>query len=647
MRAGVWGTVLGLALIGAPAPAFADDHVAVSLVVGLRADADVVASLERHTDVDVVDSAPLAGAVTVDVPAAQVAEAVDALRADPAVTYVERDFVAHMATITANDPSYAQQWGIAKTRVNRAWDSTRGTGTVIVAVVDTGVKALPDLAGRILPGKDFVNDDADATDDNGHGTMAAGVIAASGDNAVGIAGICWACQILPVKVLDARGTGSYSDIAEGIRYAADSGADVINLSLGGAEDGQLLRDAVAYAVGKGSLVVAAAGNAGSATPHFPAAIQEVLAVGGSTAADGRYPWSNYGSTWVDIAAPGCNPAQQLDGVVAQFCGTSSATPFTAGVAALLASTYPRPSAATIRTALTSSAASLAGGWVAASAGRIDAAAALDALPFWVSGAVSGQTVGASLTVTPHVGTASGITAVTARLNGIVAATATAAPWTLAIDTSGVVGATTLTVTGTADGVSKGDATLTVYGDHSAPTTSFRVLATVASTAPIGGIVTIGARAADDVGVTRVQLLAAGRLVATDTTSPYAFRWQSAPHTGAVPLMLRAYDRAGNVATAQSVVTTDNTAPAVTVTSAPANGQKRIRRTAYLYARGSDYYGLALLELIVNGKVTQRFAGRGHQFSVQTWKHGAAMTVRVRAYDRSGNVAYTPARSWYR
>jgi subtilisin family serine protease len=240
-------------------------------------------------------------------------------------------------------------WGMVRGHVDRAWSTTHGSSRVIVAVVDTGVSRVPGLAGRILPGHDFVNDDNDATDDNGHGTMAAGVIAAAGAN-----GICWTCRILPVKVLGPKGAGSYTDIALGIRYAADQHATIISLSLGGAEDSRLLRDAVAYAVGKGALVIAAAGNRGTTTPHYPAAIPAVLAVGGITATGARYSWSNYGS-WVDITAPGCNPAQGRDGVVAQFCGTSSATPFVAGVAALLASTAGAPGAQAIRAALTSSA----------------------------------------------------------------------------------------------------------------------------------------------------------------------------------------------------------------------------------------------------------------------------------------------------
>jgi thermitase len=354
--------VLGaLAAIAAtPAlPAHADADA--TLIVGLKAASQAPAGAE---------ALPGTGAVTVDVPADRVGESARKLAADPNVAYVERDSVAHAAALTPNDPGYPAQWGTVQTRVNQAWSSVRGSGRVVIAVVDTGVTATPDLAGRVLGGHDFVNDDDDPRDDSGHGTMAAEVIAATGYNRTGIAGVCWTCAILPVKVLGRDGSGTYSDIAEGVRYAADRGAAVINLSLSGTDDSQLLRDAVTYATGKGSLVLAAAGNDGSSAPHFPAAIPAVVAVGGETSTGTRYSWSNYGS-WVDVTAPGCNPSQALSGAVEQYCGTSSATPFTAGVAGLLASTDPAPSAATIRAAL-----------VASRVGsHIDALNALHALPY--------------------------------------------------------------------------------------------------------------------------------------------------------------------------------------------------------------------------------------------------------------------------
>jgi thermitase len=556
----------GLALTACPVPAVAAAAGAespVSLVVGLRTGGDVVGRLARK--VDVVDSARLTGAVTVDVPAGQVAEAADVLRADPAVAYVEPDYIAHMSAFTPNDPSFSSQWGIAKARVNAAWTTDRGSGGVTVAVVDTGVKALPEFAGRLLPGKDFVHNDSNATDDNGHGTGTAGVIAAAGNNRAGIAGICWTCKILPVKVLDAKGAGTYSAIAEGIRYAADQRADIINLSLGGTDDSQVLRDAVAYAVGRGSLVIAAAGNDGKAVPHFPAAIPEVLAVGGSTPTDTRYSWSNYGVGWVDIAAPGCNSAPGLNGAVGQFCGTSAAAPFAAGVAALLASTSPTPSANAIRAALTLSAAPMAGNWVAADSGRIDAAAALAALP------------------------------------------------------------------------------LVRAADHAIPAVSFRSPGTGAL---VRGIVPIGALASDDVGVARVQLLLDGRVLSTDTAAPFALRWPSAPRTGQVVLTLRAYDWAGNTATVSRRVLADNKPPAIRITAGPASGS-RVRNTQHVTAVASDGAGVARMELIVNGKVTQRWAGTQHRFSVPTAKYGKTITVRMRAYDRAGNVGYGKARTWRR
>ncbi|GIM92735.1 S8 family serine peptidase [Paractinoplanes toevensis] len=273
------------------------------------------------------------------------------------------------AIIRPSDSGYAGQWGIVRTRVNEAWSAVRGNSRVTIAIVDTGVTRLPDFGDRLLPGRDFVNNDDDASDDNGHGTMAAGVAAAAGNNRLGVAGICWSCRILPVKVLDAKGAGGYDDFAAGIRYAADRGATIISASFGGNDDSQMLRDAVDYATGKGALVIAAAGNKGTTLPHFPAAIPAVLAVGGVDAAGVRYSWSNYGPSWVDLTAPGCNPAQQRDGSIGQYCGTSSATPFVAGVAGLLASLPSAPPASLVRAALTRG----------ANKGQVDAAGALTAL----------------------------------------------------------------------------------------------------------------------------------------------------------------------------------------------------------------------------------------------------------------------------
>jgi subtilisin family serine protease len=255
------------------------------------------------------------------------------LAASPAVAAAEKEVIVGISATTPNDAVWPYQSGFRKIGLPEAWELTHGSPNIVVAVVDTGVSASqPDLAGAVLPGYDFANGDGDASDDEGHGTSVAGVIAARGNNTQGVAGVCWLCRILPVKVLSADGSGTTSTVAAGMVWAADHGAAVINLSLGGPGTAAALDDAVAYARTKGVIVVAAAGNSGVTTPFFPAAAPGVLAVAGTDDTDRLHSWSNRGP-WVAVAAPGCNPAPFLQGY-GFFCGTSSAAPVVAGLAAL-------------------------------------------------------------------------------------------------------------------------------------------------------------------------------------------------------------------------------------------------------------------------------------------------------------------------
>lgn len=226
-----------------------------------------------------------------------------------------------------------------------------------------------------MPGFDVVNNDFDPQDDNGHGTAAAGVIAARTNNAQGKAGVCWNCAVMPVKVLGASGSGTTSAIASGILWAVAHGADVINLSLGGTGTTSALADAVAQAASQGVVVVAAAGNNGNTTPFYPAAYPQVISVAGTTSADGRYEWSTYGS-WVQVAAPGCNIAPEAGGGYVNFCGTSAATPVVSGIAGLAYSLEPTLSKSTFELALRSAAVPLG---TIVQYGRVDAAATLEAL----------------------------------------------------------------------------------------------------------------------------------------------------------------------------------------------------------------------------------------------------------------------------
>jgi subtilisin family serine protease len=309
----------------------------------------------------------------VDVGARPESEAIAALGRSPWVEYAERDLVVEAFDRIPNDARWPEQWGARTIRAPRAWDATVGSAGVVVAVLDTGIAPEhPDMRGALVPGFDFVNNDADASDDHGHGTSAAGVASARSNNLEGVAGICWECKLMPVKVLGSNGSGTTSSVAAGITWATANGADVVTMSLGGAGTTKTLTDAVVDAAAKGVVVVAAAGNEASTVPSYPAAYEDVIAVAGTDAADRLYSWSNRGS-WVDVAAPGCNVAPVFSGGYGSFCGTSSATPVVAGLAGLLLAARPSSTAADVRAAIEETAVAIGPD---VRRGRIDAAAAV-------------------------------------------------------------------------------------------------------------------------------------------------------------------------------------------------------------------------------------------------------------------------------
>ena len=353
-------------------------YVTDQLVVGFEEDATKaeVSAAVAEVDGTVTESLPAIDVSVVEVSEGGASEAIAALESAPAVEYVEPEVLLQATDVAPNDSLWSQQWGPKRVEAPAAWEATRGSASVVVAVIDTGVDPThPDLAGAVLPGFDFVNDDSNPADDNGHGTAAAGVIAARTNNAVGGAGVCWNCSIMPVKVLSAEGWGSTSAIASGILWAVAHGADVINLSLGGTGTTTALADAVAHAAGQGVIVIAAAGNNGNATRFYPAAYSDVISVAGTDSADHRYDWSNYGS-WVQFAAPGCNIAADAGGGYVNFCGTSSAAPIVSGIAGLAHTLEPELSKSTFVQALQSAAVSIGS---PVQFGRVDAAGTLEAL----------------------------------------------------------------------------------------------------------------------------------------------------------------------------------------------------------------------------------------------------------------------------
>jgi subtilisin family serine protease len=353
-------------------------YVPGKLVVGLSEGASKakVSRLFARAGAKVRRSVAKIDARVLEVPEARVEKTIASLLESSTVEYVEREVWLERTVTIPNDPLWNGQWGPLLVRGPAAWDATKGNPGVVIAVLDTGVDVHhPDLQGSFVAGFDVIGNDADADDDHGHGSAAAGVIAARGHNGEGLAGVCWSCSVMPVKVLDGNGSGTSSAVAAGIVWAADHGARVISMSLGGVGTTQALANAVAYAAGKGAVLVAAAGNSGTTTRFYPAAYPEVIGVAGTTSSDKLYDWSNRGD-WVQVAAPGCNTAPRLGGGYENFCGTSSATPLVAGIAGLALSLAPNLNKGMFEQALRSSAVPLPG---AVRYGRVDALGTLVAL----------------------------------------------------------------------------------------------------------------------------------------------------------------------------------------------------------------------------------------------------------------------------
>ena len=300
-----------------------------------------------------------------------VAAAVDALRADPRVEFAEANRHVRLLS-TPNDPQFGGQWNMRQIHAPEAWDIGTGAGDVVVAILDSGIDpSHPDLQGRVVPGRNVRERNSNTQDEIGHGTHVGGIIGALGNNGVGVAGLSWAVRLMPIKITDRFGDASIVAAADGIRWATENGAKILNLSLGGLDDSQTVRRAVADASGRGLLLVAAAGNCGEMAsyrdegcdtlnaPFYPAALPEVIAVGALGANDEVAPYSNTGE-YVRLTAPGGvggsgrnNPLDYilstwppaLDSAIGQpgysyEVGTSMAAPHVSGTAALLWSTNP-------------------------------------------------------------------------------------------------------------------------------------------------------------------------------------------------------------------------------------------------------------------------------------------------------------------
>jgi subtilisin family serine protease len=276
--------------------------------------------------------------------------------ADPYKQRTLIPIVAGLPVWTPNDLYYGEQhYAWDQISAPAAWGTTQGNSTTVIAIVDTGIQLNhPDLRAKIVPGADFVGDreTPNPNDGHGHGTHVAGLAAASTNNVFGVAGACPRCKLMPVRVLNDYGMGDLAAVAQGMVYAVDHGAKIINLSLVGSEESATLSDAMDYAWNKGALPVCAAGNRNSNNPAvYPASHPRCFTVGATNSADAKADFSNYGP-WVSIAAPGADilsttcvkgvsepntyPVCTSDSTYGYDSGTSMAAPVVAGAAGILA-----------------------------------------------------------------------------------------------------------------------------------------------------------------------------------------------------------------------------------------------------------------------------------------------------------------------
>lgn len=264
------------------------------------------------------------------------------------VYIVEPNYLAEICTESSpepfpNDPYYGLQWGLERINALAGWEKTMGSAEIVIAVLDTGIDHNhPDLADKVIDGYDFtLGAPGKPGDDHGHGTHVAGIAAAETGNGIGIAGVAPACRLMAVKVLDSGGKGEYGWIADGVMWAVNNGADIINMSLSGENNSRFLQDAVEYALRENVTVVAAAGNRWKYDDScYPAAYPGVISVGAVKGDKIKARFSTEGG-YLFLAAPGQAVYSTVPGGKYEcWEGTSMSAPFVSGAVALLKSKWP-------------------------------------------------------------------------------------------------------------------------------------------------------------------------------------------------------------------------------------------------------------------------------------------------------------------
>jgi thermitase len=502
----------------------------------------------------------------IQVPAHALENIERALRNNPKVSFVEKNFVAQ-ANFAPNDPNFPNQWHLPRVSAPAAWDLTTGSSSVTVAVIDSGVDpAHPDLAGKLVGGYNYLGGSTSDTHDVlGHGTAVAGVIGANTNNQNGVAGLGWNTTIMPLVIVSSSNYATYADLAAAINYAADHGAKVINMSLGGTSYSSTLQSAVDYAWSRGLVIVAAAGNNSSNAGFYPAALNNVVAVSATDGSDNLASFSNFGN-WITVAAPGTYiQTTNNGGGYGNWQGTSFSAPQVAALAALIFAKNPALTNSQVVNILKNNSDDLgAGGFDTTYGwGRINAFRAVEAaqgvvnLSVAITAPADNTQVSGLVTVTTSVSSSNPVARVELYVDGALYSMDTSSPHSFTWNTSGLSGqhsmfAKVIDVNGNSAASSM--ISVTVGAQDSTPP-DVQVTSAVTS----GRTITINASASDtQSAVTKVEFHVDGKLKETDYSAPWSAKINTKSlGAGNHTVQVKGYDAAGNVGVSSSVTVTTN------------------------------------------------------------------------------------------
>jgi hypothetical protein len=513
----------------------------------------------------------------IELPAqANVRALAEALNRNPKLKFAEMDRVWQPGMVP-NDPQYASAWHLPKIGTPTAWDTAQGTG-VTIAILDTGVDTThPDLVPQLVPGWNFYDGNDNVADVYGHGTAVAGVAAAAGNNALGVASVSFRSKIMPMRVTDTQGYGYSSLMASALTTAADNGAKVANISFLGVSGSATVESAAQYMRSKGGVVVIAGGNTGGLRTDPKSS--SFVAVSATDSADARASFSSWGD-YIDVAAPGVSLLTTTrGGGYGGFSGTSASSPVVAGVYALMMSAKPGLSPATLDNALFTTALDLgsAGFDQQFGNGRANAAAAVakvqslattdsQAPTASIVSPAAGAKVSGFVPVDVAASDNVGVAKVELLVNGAMVATDTGSPFAFVFDSSGYEDGKQLTLQARAFDAAGNVATsstvgVTVTNDVVPPVVT--ITNPKAGTA-VSGTVAVSVTATDDKKVAKISLTIDGKEVALAYGSSLNYSWNTTGKGGkgggkktassTSTLTARAEDTAGNQ-TATSVTVT--------------------------------------------------------------------------------------------